>query len=201
MLSAGGETFKFDPALQFLAFNLDGRDFIGSKIKFHLVEMLNYRVINEMTELLSSSSSSKFYVLMNLPAMSIEFLDAFRGLYSPAEAERIRQHLPADLIDRFRLHIFCYHFCKGEDIELDKLKQLVRVDIFGDEKLAIESKYVRKVAPSKNMYCSMFAIGFEHMFKARGQVDEAGDRERIKHRIDEIVDGFYERGAKIKKTE
>lgn len=199
MLTAG-ETFKFDPAQQFLAFNLDGRDFIGSKLKYHLVEMLNYRTINDMTESLFSGSS-KFYVLMNLPAMSIEFLDAFRGLYSPAEVERIRHRLPADLIARFRLHIFCYHFCKGDEIELDKLKQLVRVDIFGDEKMAIESKYVRKVAPNKNMYCSMFEIGFEHMFNEVDDGRGSAHRERIKHRIEEIVDGFYERGAKIKKTE
>lgn len=188
-------SFTFDPVQQFQAFNLDGREFITSKLKYHLIEMLKYRLLNdEMTDVLSGS---KFYVLMNLPAMSIEFLDSFRGLYDSNEVESIRQHFPVEFLTRFGLNIFCYHFCKGEDVELEKLKNLIRSEIFGDETIEIESKYVRKVAPNKNMYCSMFTLRIEHMLMKKSETSGAG----IKHRIEEIVEGFYERGAKIQKTD
>lgn len=186
-------SMKFDPNQQFLGFNLDGREFITTKIKYHLIEMLNYQCLNDMH---NTNGHSKFYVLMNLPAMSIEFLDAFRGLYDLKEVESIRNNLPADFINSFRLNIFCYHFCKGEDVELNKLKNLISVEIFSDEKLEIESKYVRKVAPNKNMYCSMFTIGFHHMFMPRSE-----NAQGIKHRIEEIVEGFYERDAKVQKKD
>lgn len=185
----------FDPLQEFLSFNLDGREFITTKIKYHLVEILNYRCLNEMVEVMERS---KFYALMNLPAMSIEFLDAFRALYTPDEAEIIKKTLPADILDRFRLNVYCYHFCKGEEIELDKLKNLIRLDIFDDAEIEIESKYVRKVAPNKNMYCSMFKIGFKHFFMPKmSNVSNGG----IKHKIEEIVEGFYVRENKVQKKE
>lgn len=187
------QSIKFDPTQDFLAFNMDGREFITSKVKYHLIEILNYRCLNEMNDLIERS---KFYALMNLPAMSIEFLDAFRSLYDASEIEIIKKTLRDELVDKFRLNVFCYHFCKGGDVELEKLKSLIKEEIFDDAELEIESKFVRKVAPNKVMYCSMFKIGFKHFFMAK-KANSVG----IKNKIEEIVDGFYEREAKIQKTE
>lgn len=183
---------KFDLTQEFQAFNLDGREFITSKLKYHLIELMNFRRINEMHEIIDRSH---FYALMNLPAMSIEFLDAFRSLYDTEEIEIIKKTFSTELLDRFRLNIYCYHFCKGDDVELEKMHDFIRKDIFFDAELKIESKYVRKVAPNKNMYCSMFRIGFTHFFMSNST------NSGIKHKLEETVEKFYEREAKIKKSE
>jgi tRNA G37 N-methylase Trm5 len=38
------ENFSFDNNQVFLAYNLDGNDFIKKKLKFHLIEMINHRL-------------------------------------------------------------------------------------------------------------------------------------------------------------
>ncbi|RNA43422.1 tRNA (guanine(37)-N1)-methyltransferase [Brachionus plicatilis] len=153
------EELKFDPNEFFMAFNLDGRDFIRTKFKYHLIELLNYRQANEF-----DFSRSKCYALMNLPAMSVEFLDSFTNLYKPDEIDRIKKALKPDLIENFQLHVFCYHFCKGDKTELVKIQERIRHEIYQQPELKIHSKYVRKVAPNKDMYCTMFQIGFKIFF-------------------------------------
>lgn len=153
------EQLKFDPNEFFMAFNLDGRDFIRKKLKYHLIEFLNYRQANEF-----DFTKSKFYALMNLPAMSLDFLDSFTNLYDHDEIDKIKKNLKPELIENFRLDIFCYHFCKGDKIELEKIQERIRQEIYHEPELKIDSKYVRKVAPNKDMYCTMFKIGFKNFF-------------------------------------
>ncbi len=62
--------FNFSPSQDFLAFNLDGRLFIQQKVKYHFIGMLNYLLKYKPDNV----KSMKFHVLMNLPAMSVEFL-------------------------------------------------------------------------------------------------------------------------------
>ena len=155
-------SFKFSPHEAFVAFNMDGREFIRSKVKFHLIEILNYRLVNKI-DLAEDMNRSKYNVLMNLPALSLEFLDSFNNLYDPEETTVIRQRMDARVLRGFRLSIFCYHFCKGDEAELENIKQSIKKDTYKDENLVVESKWVRKVAPAKDMYCTMFKLGFEHL--------------------------------------
>lgn len=62
--------FNFSPSQDFLSFNLDGRLFIQDKMKYHFIGMLNYLVKYKPETI----KDMRFYVLMNLPAMSVEFL-------------------------------------------------------------------------------------------------------------------------------
>lgn len=188
-------SIKFDLASNFSGFNLDGCEFIQTKLKYHLIEINNYRVLNEMTDLIAES---KFYALMNLPAMSIEFLHAFRGLYDTNEIELIEKNFKAEFLDQFRLNVFCYHFCKGDETELEKIKNSIKNEILGDSSLDIDSKYVRKVAPNKNMYCSMFKLGFKNFF-----MKKSSESNGLKNKISEVFDesDCYERENKIQKTE
>ncbi len=154
--------FKFNPSDFFIAFNMDGRDFIRQKVKYHLIEILNYRFVNGIDD--AAFTKSKFYVLMNLPALSLEFLDSFNNLYDESETESIKSRLDASLLDNFNFNVFCYHFCKGDETELKKIQENVRNVTYNDPDLEINSKWVRKVAPAKDMYCSMFKLKFKHLF-------------------------------------
>jgi tRNA (guanine37-N1)-methyltransferase len=155
----GDSHFKFSPLENFTGFNLDGKDFIRTVLKYHLVELLNYRQVNEI-----ELGLGKFYVLMNLPAMSLEFLASFTLLYTQEEAQLIRSHFDAAFLEKFNLNIFCYHFAKTEDDELNVMRKRIAEEIFSDQSLTIDSKWIRKVAPNKDMYCSMFKLGFRHFF-------------------------------------
>ena len=153
------DAFKFNPMESFVGFNLDGKDFIRTKIKYHLVELLNYRHVNAIELQLG-----KFYVLMNLPAMSVEFLHAFNDLYDADETRIIKATFSEKFLADFRLNIYCYHFAKTEDDDLNAIKQRIVKEIYKDDSLTIDSKYVRKVAPNKDMYCSMFQLKFSNFF-------------------------------------
>lgn len=155
------ESFKFDPYQPFLAFNLDGREFIRTKVKHHLVEILNYRLANSWD---LKDPKYRFYVLMNLPAMSVEFLDSFVNLYDSNEIEIIKKNFEESFLDYFHINIFCYHFVKGDQTDLVKVQERIRNDIYQDKDMTIESKYVRKVAPNKDMFCTQFKLGFKHFF-------------------------------------
>jgi len=162
------EEFKFNPADAFTGFNLDGNDFIRKKLKYHLVEILNYRLFNKI-----DMDQAKFYVLMNLPAMSVEFLSSFNSLYDQKETELIRQKFDEKILKNFHLNIFCYHFAKTEDDDLNNIKQRIIKEIFKDESISIESKFVRKVAPAKDMYCSMFKLKFNNFFTRQETHDKS----------------------------
>jgi tRNA (guanine37-N1)-methyltransferase len=159
------EKFKFDPTEIFAAYNLDGKQFIRTKLKYHLVEMLHFKQVN-------NSNEGNFYVLMNLPAMSIEFLDSFWQLYDSEETSTIKARIDDSWLNRLKLNIFCYHFCKNSNEELDNIKKRIASEIFNDPELLVNSKFVRKVAPNKDMFCSMFQLGFKHLLSKKNKLDE-----------------------------
>ncbi len=105
---------------------------------------------------------------MNLPALSIEFLDSFYNLYEANEVEIIKKTFDENFLNNFNLNIYCYHFAKCADrsdtVDLDAIKERIKKEIFKDETLDIDSKFVRKVSPNKDMFCSMFKLKFKHMF-------------------------------------
>jgi hypothetical protein len=121
---------------------------------------------------------------MNLPAMSVEFLDSFVNLYSDEEIEKIKKVLDEKILDKFRLNVFCYHFCKGDETELLKIQQRIKGEIYHEPGLQIESKYVRKVAPNKDMFCTMFQIGFSVFFSKtcakNKNIDDSADAREAK---------------------
>jgi hypothetical protein len=101
---------------------------------------------------------------MNLPAMSIEFLPSLSNLYDHDESERIQNVLiqnNKEIVgeNEFKfngLQVFVYHFVKTDEIE--KVKASIKNNIFKDSSLEITSRFVRKVAPCKDMFCSMFKL-------------------------------------------
>lgn len=152
--------FNFSPSQEFLSFNLDGRLFIQDKLKYHFIGMLNYLVKYKPENV----KTMKFYVLMNLPAMSVEFLDAFKNLYDTEESNKIKSHFDADILENVGLHIYCYHFSKTSENELEKIQERIKKEIMKDHSLDVNSRHVRNVAPNKEMHVTMFKVNFKNMF-------------------------------------
>ncbi|XP_021725997.1 tRNA (guanine(37)-N1)-methyltransferase 1-like isoform X1 [Chenopodium quinoa] len=85
-------------------------------------------------------------VVMNLPNDAVEFLDAFRGIFSNRTRDR-KLTLP-------KIHV--YGFSKAEDPEFD-FHERIRVAL-EEAAVAVEMRRVRAVAPGKWMLCASFVL-------------------------------------------
>ncbi|OTF77919.1 tRNA (guanine(37)-N1)-methyltransferase-like protein, partial [Euroglyphus maynei] len=115
-------------------FNQDGRQFIRNHVKEDLIKQIE--------SFDGSNINRQHHVIMNLPAMAIEFLNEFNGLLSSIRNEHYEYEIPF-------LRIHCYCFLKGKDVERDTLWKLASENlghtIQPDD---IEELHeVRKVAP------------------------------------------------------
>ncbi|XP_013883748.1 tRNA (guanine(37)-N(1))-methyltransferase [Austrofundulus limnaeus] len=127
---------KVDSKVQ--TFNLDGRAFIQGPFKQGLPSLLK--------------GGAGIHVVMNLPALALEFLDAFRGLL---QLDTTCEHsLPT---------VHCYAFAKEEDHEADVVQRASRSLGFPMEnKCSVH--FVRNVAPNKEMWRVEFTIPKEVLF-------------------------------------
>ncbi|KAJ2064578.1 tRNA(m(1)G37)methyltransferase [Coemansia sp. S146] len=148
------------------AFNMDGRDFIRQAFTDFYTSTQNGPLslppIPKSTNASRSrpaaakpdpqptavASRSFDHVVMNLPAIAIEFLDAFRGLFRRVTgSDDSSVNLPL-------IHAHC--FTKSDEPEKDILQRACRAMGYPEDQyleLDAEVFYVRKVAPNKDMYC------------------------------------------------
>lgn len=124
-------------------FNKDGRDFILNEIK----EDLHKRWLSE-----NSNSNYNIHITMNLPAMAVEFLSAFRGLFADIPSiDFSKDDLKYPLV-----HV--YSFAKGTNTKELVLK-LVEDNLQTQLKENLEGiHFVRNVAPNKDMYRVSFYL-------------------------------------------
>ncbi|CAL8272894.1 unnamed protein product [Merluccius merluccius] len=127
-------------------FNLDGRDFIRGPVR------------QELPALLKAKAS--VHVVMNLPALALEFLDAFRGLLDPELCGDA--NLPT---------VYCYGFSKDDDPEKDMMEKASESLGFSLEGRC-SVQFVRNVAPNKDMMCVRFTIPKEVLFSTEGKQTE-----------------------------
>ncbi|KAI5108373.1 tRNA (guanine(37)-N1)-methyltransferase isoform X1, partial [Silurus meridionalis] len=120
-------------------FNLDGREFIQGPMRERLPDLIK-----------SSGSSSAIHVIMNLPALALDFLDAFRGLLRGGEGDPN----PDDHVLP-RLHV--YGFSKEDEPERDVLER-AELKLGTSLKGRSEVHMVRNVAPNKEMMCVSFSM-------------------------------------------
>jgi tRNA (guanine37-N1)-methyltransferase len=119
-------------------YNMDGRDFIK--------QIFSQEMKKRWSDPLSKGS---VHVLMNLPALAVEFLDSFVGLFNQTSTRPSNHNcLP---------FIHCYYFSKSNDLEKDTKEAMERVlgCTLEDE---IEIRQVRNVAPGKEMMCIKFRL-------------------------------------------
>lgn len=119
-------------------FNLDGRAFIQGPVKQELPALLKGKV--------------GVHVVMNLPALALEFLDAFRGLLH--QEPSCGENLPT---------VHCYCFSKDDNPETDVVKRASRSLGFPLENRC-SVHFVRNVAPNKDMMCVRFSLPKEVLF-------------------------------------
>lgn len=119
-------------------FNLDGRAFIQGPFKQELHCLMK--------------GEGGVHVVMNLPALALEFLDAFRGLLQHETASE--SNLPT---------VHCYAFSKEENPEADVVERASRSLGF-PLKNKCSVHFVRNVAPNKDMMCVRFPIPKEVLF-------------------------------------
>ncbi|XP_026079588.1 tRNA (guanine(37)-N(1))-methyltransferase isoform X1 [Carassius auratus] len=115
------------------SFNMDGRDFIRGPVLERLPALMK--------------GSQKIHVVMNLPALALEFLDAFRGLLGP-EPDQSLDNLP---------QVHCYGFSKEDDAQRDVVERAeasLKTSLQGQCSVHL----VRNVAPNKEMMCVSFTL-------------------------------------------
>ncbi|KAM9341020.1 tRNA (guanine(37)-N(1))-methyltransferase [Symphorus nematophorus] len=122
------------------SFNLDGRAFIQGPVK------------QELPTLLKGNASVHF--VMNLPALALEFLDAFRGLLH--QEPPCDENLPT---------VHCYGFSKDDNPETDVVKRASHSLGFPLENRC-SVHFVRNVAPNKDMMCVRFTVPKEVLFSS-----------------------------------
>lgn len=126
-------------------FNKDGRDFIAQDLKTDLLD--RWQKAND-------SEEYKIHITMNLPALSVEFLNEFRGLYEKEYNEGV---LKSEHKLNFPL-VHVYSFAKGTNTK-ELVLQLVEENLqmkLGDNLEGIY--FVRNVAPNKDMYRVSFYL-------------------------------------------
>jgi tRNA (guanine37-N1)-methyltransferase len=95
------------------------------------------------------------HVLLNLPADSVRFLGALRGLRVPtvlADDDRTTQVPPAPLV-----HCYCFTRLEGADLQLQEASERVAAAL-GFPPVDLRVRPVRSVAPGKMMLCIEFRL-------------------------------------------
>lgn len=180
------ENASINQALQFLkAYNLDGREFIrlsprllfGWKNREGSVERrkVNKRRRTDGTStdgvLSTKIPSSISQYVMNLPGSSIDFLDEFIGLYShDPEVEQFVKNAEDFTLPTINVHCFEKYAHDSPEPTMEELHRRVHARII--EKIQFPAPIedftfhlVRKVAPTKPMFCVSFILPEEVAFK------------------------------------
>ncbi|XP_074852410.1 tRNA (guanine(37)-N(1))-methyltransferase isoform X2 [Carettochelys insculpta] len=132
-------------------FNMDGRDFLLGPVKEELTKELS---------LLTKERKRALHIVMNLPALAIEFLDVFKHFLDgkPCSSEL----LPT---------VHCYSFSKHEhpakEVQ-ERAEAILGTSLEGRCSIHL----VRNVAPNKEMMCISFQIPAEVLYKEQCTPEE-----------------------------
>ncbi|KAJ8309525.1 hypothetical protein KUTeg_014399 [Tegillarca granosa] len=139
-------------------YNLDGREFIKTVIKKDLSERLCNRTVDG-----EETRKTKIHIVMNLPAIAVEFLDTFRGLLA---------NFKKDIADSLYLpYVYCYFFSKNVDYPEDELRERLKSSI-GDLPPGYSVRFVRNVAPKKDMFCFNFQLSRSYLCDEEDEIKE-----------------------------
>ncbi|XP_008939875.1 PREDICTED: tRNA (guanine(37)-N1)-methyltransferase-like, partial [Merops nubicus] len=132
------------------AFNMDARDFLRGPVREELTKELP----------LLKDQKTSFHIVMNLPALAIEFLGVFRHLVAGGACR------PAALPT-----VHCYAFSKCDNPNRD-VQERAEASLGASLDGRCSTHLVRNVAPNKEMLCISFQVPAEVLYK-RPHPDEA----------------------------
>lgn len=153
------ENIKLNKVDNLKSFNLDGRDFIKDVVKDDLIS--NWI---EMNKKANESNRKQFHIIMNLPAIAVEFLDEFVGLAVDRNDQILLDLYKENKLIMPTIYCYCFH-----QFDLDKEEMIKRVkNRLNYENLSdIETLFIRKVAPTKEMYRITFKLPKEVLFSEK----------------------------------
>ncbi|XP_044517952.1 tRNA (guanine(37)-N1)-methyltransferase [Gracilinanus agilis] len=125
-------------------FNMDGKDFLQGPVREELMKLV---------EQPSKERKPFVHIVMNLPAMAVEFLSIFQCLLSG-------QSKSSELLPK----VHCYSFSKADDPAKDvqqRAETLLGVSLKGCSSVHL----VRNVAPNKEMVCLTFQVPASVLYK------------------------------------
>ena len=107
------------------------------------------------------------HVLLNLPAIAMEFLDVFRGCFEGEEVEKYG--LPM---------VHCYCFANAQEFEKEIKERLIKSlgVVPSENEDGFKLRRVRNISPLKDMFCVSFRLPRD---VAVGKGDEMMNGERI----------------------
>ena len=152
-------------------FNMDGREFIRTVVKEGLLKQL--------TKAQKDKTSNTNHIIMNLPGLAIEFLDAFKELLANHSSDLKCEKsvaLP-------KVYCYCFEDHKGETVDKHemnsflekKVKERVR-GVVGDSVDAdLAVRYVRNVAQNKDMMLATFTLTWEILLGQNRDKDTGKD--------------------------
>ncbi|XP_056152014.1 tRNA (guanine(37)-N1)-methyltransferase isoform X2 [Lampris incognitus] len=158
-LQHNGKLNKVDSKVR--TFNLDGRAFIQGPIRQELPALLK--------------GKAGVHVVMNLPALALEFLDAFRGLLD--QELSCDKNLPI---------VHCYGFSKDDNPQKDMVERASSSLGFPLEGRC-SVHFVRNVAPNKNMMCVRFTLPKEILFHSETEQTEPSEEPALKRQKCEVT--------------
>ncbi|XP_005986475.2 tRNA (guanine(37)-N1)-methyltransferase isoform X1 [Latimeria chalumnae] len=152
-------------------FNQDGRDFILGPVR------------EELTKVLVKDDKNSVHIVMNLPALAMEFLDAFKGLLKDQPPSK--SILPT---------VHCYSFSKDRDPSKDVKERAENFLGTSLEGCCCSVHPVRNVAPNKEMMCLSFQIPAGVLYRDQSEEqDNPGEPLAKRARTDEAfsADGGF----------
>ncbi|GMS81921.1 hypothetical protein PENTCL1PPCAC_4096, partial [Pristionchus entomophagus] len=144
--------------------------------------------IRKHESLPSPSRPSSAHIIMNLPALAVTFLPAFRGMLHSS-------HLQQSLIDSaahaadattaadpFQIIAYCYLFAKAhEDVEPEwyekKAREMVEEQLKWEGVEIRNAHRVRTVSNRKEMYCMEIIVPWELMRMEKKEIDNGSNDE------------------------
>ncbi|NXK50785.1 TRM5 methyltransferase, partial [Chauna torquata] len=140
------------------AFNMDGRDFLLGPVREELSK--------ELTPV--KEQKTAFHIVMNLPALAIEFLDVFRHLLvgEPCSAAV----LPT---------VHCYGFSKHEN-PAKEIQERTEASLGTSLDGRCSTYLVRNVAPNKEMLCISFQIPADVLYRRPCPAEEKPASKRLR---------------------
>ncbi|XP_077586936.1 tRNA (guanine(37)-N(1))-methyltransferase isoform X2 [Stigmatopora nigra] len=144
------------------SFNLDGRAFVRGPFKRELPALMK--------------ENSRVHVVMNLPALALDFLDSFRGL--------LHQETPCD---ENLPTVHCYGFSKDDNPERDMVERAsLALGFTLEDRCSVH--FVRNVAPNKDMLCVSFTLPKEVLFSQCEDQKECSEEPASKRQKCETAD-------------